>query len=125
MKTSYTVEEWANYGLLEHVPVHRVGAVVNALNYTLVWIESILSTGVDDVLNCGTILPIIAMTITTVIDVSDSELNEILGEAYIQFDDYIITNRKFHNSEINVEAEFEREFCEKAIKKHYNRLQLN
>jgi len=125
MKTNYTIEEWtSNDGLFDDVPAHRVGAVVDALNYTLVWVERILSTGVDDVLDYS-ILPIIVMTIVTIIDVSESELDKILNDAYLQYGDFMIARRKFHRSELEVESEFTQLFCEKVIKKHANRLQLN
>jgi hydrogenase maturation factor len=121
MKISYTAEEWTNFGILENVPVHRTEQVVYALNYTLGWLEN--NSMLDN--NYITVLPIIVMTIATIIDLNDNELSEILNDAHNTFGDYVITHAKYHMNAMDCEAEFNQEFCDKVIRKHQNKLQLN
>jgi predicted class III extradiol MEMO1 family dioxygenase len=117
MKTSYTIEEWTNLGLLEDVPAHRTEQVVHALNYYLAWIDRTALIFGD-----FTIIPLIIMTIATVIDLDDDELEKILDQAKNEYDDFIITSTYYGLYE---EAEFKQQICEKIIKQHINKLQLN
>lgn len=117
MKTSYTTEEWTALGLLEDVPVHRIEQVVHALNYCLAWIDRTVLI-FDDF----TIIPLIIMTIATVIDLDDDELEKILDQAKNEYNDFVITSTYYGLYE---EAEFKQQICEKIIKQHINKLQLN
>lgn len=118
MKTDYTIEEWTGLGMLEDVPAHRTEQVVHALNYCLSWIER-ESMKESDV---APILLLITPTIISIIDVIDSELEEILNNARTEFDDFYITSTYYG---LYKEGEFQQKFCEKTIKKYKNKLQLN
>jgi hypothetical protein len=118
MKTNYTTEEWTALGLLEDVPVHRTEQAVHALNYGLEWIER---NSLEES-NGVTILLIIVLTISTIVDVDDSELEKILNNARTEFDDFYITSTYYGLYE---ESEFQQKFCEKVIKQHVHKLQLN
>jgi hypothetical protein len=117
MKTSYTIEEWTALGLLEDVPVHRIEQVVHALNYCLAWIDRTVLI-FDDF----TVIPLIIMTVATVIDLNDNELEQILDQAKDEYNDFVITSTYYGFDD---EMMFKQEFCEKIIKQHINKLQLN
>jgi len=117
MKTSYTTEEWTTYGILEDVPVHRTEQVVHALNYCLAWIDKNMLI-FDDF----STFPLIIMTVATVINLNDDELEKILDQAKNEYNDFIITSTYYGMYE---EAEFSQLFCEKIIKQYKHKLQLN
>lgn len=122
MKTSYTVEEWANFGLFEDVPVLRIEQVVYALNYTLGWIDK-NQLDAEEVSS----LPLIIMTIATIIDVTDMDLDKILSDAHIGLADHLITFMRYGGSMEALESDFEfsQEFIQKVIKEKKTKINYN